>query len=113
MQTREACYSRRNRAKGSFKDPGGVELYKPSMAFDFQYSHRSALQGDVHGFYFLISEAVISLYLRGISVEFLQGSEDPSPDLCLLGPSWERPSFSAASQPDWGEDSELPLSLEC
>lgn len=49
------------------------------MVFDFQYSLRSALRGDVHGFYFLISEAVSSLYLRGISVEFLQGSKDPSP----------------------------------
>lgn len=58
--TREACYSRRNRAKCSFEDSGGVEPYKPSVAFDFQYSLRSALRGDVHGFYFLISEAVSS-----------------------------------------------------
>lgn len=40
-------------------------------------------------------------------------SGERGPLSCLLDHSWERPSFSAKSQPDWGEDSELPLSLEC
>lgn len=83
------------------------------MAFDFQYPYRSALWSDVHGFYFLISEAVGLLYLRGISVEFHQGSKDPTPVHCILGHSWERLSFSAASQADLGKDFELLLNLEC